>query len=475
MKGQKGWDYRPYTRLNEIYKRDYPYICRLAPCASGCEIEWFDNGSPQGAHSAEYRQLGVENTAQAVKVSGPVISLSGLKAEREYEVRVYRTDKPDTGSAWRRFRTGNYPGKVINYLHPKDNAYAFSGNYLADPFILRTPTGRLLVPMSVFTGGFSQNFVILCKSDDNGETWQYLCEIMPSFWGKMFCNKGKIYMLSITNEYGCAQIGCSEDDGAHWSPPVIIFPGAGMTPREPGMHTSPGRIAQYKGRIWTGVEYGNWALGYHESGALSISEDDDPMKGSNWTLTEFLRFNPLWEGAVNDTRRLNYIEGNVIAGPDGTLYNILRNNNNNERALENHGKAVVLKLDPANPEKKQEFVKIIDFNGGHTKFVIDRDEKTGVYYSIVNRLADPTNNGMQRNIASLAVSKDLFNWKIVKDLLNSEEEAPEEVGYQYILHIQDGEDLLYVSRTAVNHANNFHDSNCITFHREKNFRQLLKI
>jgi hypothetical protein len=239
------------------------------------------------------------------------------------------------------------------------------------------------------------------------------------------------------------------------------------------MHKSPGRICHYKGRIWRGVEYGNWGLGFHDSAVLSVPEDADLMKGENWSLTELLRFDTEWEGALKGSG-CHYIEGNVVAGPDGGLYNILRNNNNNGAKLGNLGKAVILKVDVNNPEKKQEFVKNMDFNGGTTKFIIEYDEKTKMYYSIVNRVTDPSSVG-QRNIASLAISKDLQQWKIVKDFLNAQDEAPEEVGFQYISHIPLGEDLLYASRTACNHADSFHNSNCITFHKEKNFRQLLQL
>jgi hypothetical protein len=194
------------------------------------------------------------------------------------------------------------------------------------------------------------------------------------------------------------------------------------------------------------------------------------MKPENWSCTGFLRFNPEWEGAARKGS-CNFIEGNVVIGPGDCLYNIVRDNNNTSEQG-NLGRAVLLKVDADDPEKKPEFFKIIDFNGGTTKFMIHRDEKTGIYYSIVNRVTSPSCLG-QRNIASLAVSKDMFNWKIVKDLLNASDQAMEEVGFQYIVHIPLGDDLLFVSRTAYNHARNFHDSNCITFHREKNFRQLL--
>ena len=36
----------------------------------------------------------------------------------------------------------------------------------------------------------------------------------------------------------------------------------------------------------------------------------------------------------------------------------------------------------------------------------------------------------------------------------------------------EGEDIIYLCRTAMNNANNFHDSNYSTFHRIKNFRNI---
>jgi hypothetical protein len=38
----------------------------------------------------------------------------------------------------------------------------------------------------------------------------------------------------------------------------------------------------------------------------------------------------------------------------------------------------------------------------------------------------------------------------------------------------EGDDILYLCRTAVNGANSFHNSNFTTFHRIKNFREVQK-
>jgi len=50
----------------------------------------------------------------------------------------------------------------------------------------------------------------------------------------------------------------------------------------------------------------------------------------------------------------------------------------------------------------------------------------------------------------------------------------EEVGFQYVNFLIEGNDLLYLSRTAFNQAANFHDANYSVFSRLKDFRTLLK-
>ena len=37
----------------------------------------------------------------------------------------------------------------------------------------------------------------------------------------------------------------------------------------------------------------------------------------------------------------------------------------------------------------------------------------------------------------------------------------------------EGDDIIYVCRTAINNAHNFHDANYSTFHRIKDFRKLV--
>ena len=85
---------------------------------------------------------------------------------------------------------------------------------------------------------------------------------------------------------------------------------------------------------------------------------------------------------------------------------------------------------------------------------------------------DPTTPG-QRNVLALQASEDLYNWRVVKTLLDYRNEDPNKVGFQYISFMIEGDDIFYVSRTAINGARNYNDANCITFHTIGNFRRYL--
>ena len=70
-------------------------------------------------------------------------------------------------------------------------------------------------------------------------------------------------------------------------------------------------------------------------------------------------------------------------------------------------------------------------------------------------------------------SRDLVSWKVCGDLIDFRHADPKAVGFQYVDFVIDGDDLIYLSRTAFNSANSFHNSNYITFHRVRDFRGLL--
>ena len=72
-------------------------------------------------------------------------------------------------------------------------------------------------------------------------------------------------------------------------------------------------------------------------------------------------------------------------------------------------------------------------------------------------------------------SPNLTDWSLVTDLIDHRPLARwQDVGFQYVDFMFDGDDLIYLCRTAMNEAHNYHDANYQTFHRIKNFRSLIK-
>jgi len=175
-------------------------------------------------------------------------------------------------SAKRLVRTGKSFGTTINYLHPQDNAYRFSGRYLGSPCIVRLPSGKLIAQMDVHDGDDAENLAILFDSTDGGKTWHYLTELSPCFWGKLFYHRGKLYNIACAAVYGDIIIGCSEDEGKTWSVPTHIVHG---TNGDYGGHHGVMPVIEHNGRLYTTFEYGAWKFQTFYHCLLSIDAKAD--------------------------------------------------------------------------------------------------------------------------------------------------------------------------------------------------------
>ena len=93
----------------------------------------------------------------------------GLQNGVDYEVSVFALDdkgKVMERSLTRLFSPGAFPGEMVNYLHPKDYMYAFSGRSTCSPFIIRLPSGALLCSHDIYWRNDGQNLTILLRSED---------------------------------------------------------------------------------------------------------------------------------------------------------------------------------------------------------------------------------------------------------------------------------------------------------------------
>ncbi|MBR4867140.1 MAG: exo-alpha-sialidase [Clostridia bacterium] len=452
MKGSNKLTHRPYFPPNVAHRRQAPYICRLAPGEFGFELEWLPLEST-GPYNLCYGVRGSEDY-QTVPLLDPVMKVWGLEPDTDYEVFILAKG---VKSATRLLRTGAIPegATVINYLHPEDPQYDFSGRYLCSPCLARTQSGRLVAGMDLFGGQMAQNLILLFKSEDDGKTWRYMTDLYPFYWGSLFTHRGVLYMLGLTTEYGNLQIAASYDEGESWTAPVTLFYGSNVLCRYGGVHRAPMHVVEDGGRLYTSCEYGCWAMGSHLPAVLSVDRDADLLDPENWTRSELLHFDGEWKeaaGTQGDT-----MEGNIVRDPDGKLYNYLR---------WKVGSYLRLKINEEDPDAPLEFAGIIPAPVSNSMFrVIPHD---GKYTWITNRVTEKVaafGRGCQRSVLSVLESRDNRNFTLCYDVVNREEEDPEYTGFQYPVHLYEGDKLSLVVRSGFNGAHNAHYANYSLFFR----------
>ena len=145
MKGSSNIYHRPYIPANRPEWRDMPYICRIAPSERGFSMEWIPAPADTGEHFLYYSRRG-EDSFTRIPLTGPTASVTDLEPETEYE--FYIENSRGRKSLTRLIRTGALPAGTVavNYLHPDDNAFEFSGKYFGSPSLARLRDGCIRFP-----------------------------------------------------------------------------------------------------------------------------------------------------------------------------------------------------------------------------------------------------------------------------------------------------------------------------------------
>lgn len=359
------------------------------------------------------------------------------------------------------------PGVVVNHTP------AARQQYNGCPSIAVLPDGDYVASHSLFGPGATNTDSFVYRSGDRGQSWRRIAEVHGQIWSKLFVHRGDLYLIGTDHcdRYGGRLNGRmvirrSTDGGATWSD--ARGAGSGLLSDEDGYHTAAVALVEHDGRLWKAMEFApepdrkTW-----QAFVISAPVDADLLDRANWTFSE--RLSHRWSGN-------QWIEGNVVVAPGGRLWNVLRQDQSPERfATGDAERAVAVRIEPDGSSLDHDPDRgYLTFPGANTKFTVGFDPVIGCYLALVNpqeRRSD------YRSRLVLSASRDLRQWRIVSELLHHPD--PVKHAFQYVDWVFDGEDIVYLSRTAYDDglggAHRAHDANYTTFHRIPQFRSLLRV
>ncbi len=449
MKAHRGWSHHPYKPL--CRNNGDIYICRVVPNINGIHLEWLDIGE---TYQIYIRKKSIGEFTFAGETNKSEFDITNLETDADYEFYVSAKEKK---SRIRLAKCGEAIDTVVNYLHPEDTIYAFSGNCLCSPSLLRHPDGYLLASMDVYGHAKPQNLTLIFRSDDDGRTWHYVSELFPCFWGRLFLYEKDVYMIACSTEYGDLLIGKSTDGAKTFSEPTVLLRGGNGKNNEAGVHKNPQPMVEYKGRLWNTMEWGAWGQPYcHAAMVMSAKLGSDLLDADNWLFSEPVKYNPHWEG-VPKGKSAGNIEGCLVVHED-KFYNIMRYDMT--KMTPSYGYVLAYEVNTEDPEAPLRYDHPIKFPANHSKFQIKYDEKRKKYYSIASFIKDDEHKSA-RDTLVLMESGDLAHWQVERIL--HERDNKEKIGFQYVDFYIEDDQIIYLCRTAINGAENFHNSNYSTF------------
>ena len=369
---------------------------------------------------------------------------------------------------------------LVKYQDPRTKTF------LGTPSILRLSDGALLATHDYFGPGCprdqegKEHLTSVYRSEDDGHTWHNVRHLSGAYWSGLFVHRGGLYLMGVSATSGNIVIRRSDDGGYSWTHPIdeksgLLFRG-GPGEEAPNYHCSAVPVVEHAGRIWRAFEDVNpprWPM--FRSLVVSAPADADLLDAGNWSMTNKLVYDRETDPPElgGESGGVGWLEGNVAVDPEGRLWNVLRLSSPPVtdvaamvRVVDEHTAA----FDP-----KDGFIR---FPGAASKFTIRRDPESGLYWSIVTDMSHRPGRHC-RDRLHLSASSDLRNWELcgmlLRDNLESEpENSVKNTGFQYVDWQFDGDDIIYLTRTGYDGADNFHNANRITFGRIRDFRLMAR-
>ncbi|MCZ7585021.1 MAG: glycoside hydrolase [Deltaproteobacteria bacterium] len=400
----------------------------------------------------------------------PSFAVGALEIDKTYYWRVDTVLEDATvvtGDVWS-FETEplDIPGVVVDYSPDPATVYYMS------PSLALLPDGTYIASHDMSgPGSGPPSRTVIFESKDRGRNWVEIAVVEHIMWANLFWHDGALYLMG-TSGGGTPHQQCvihrSDDEGHTWTEAVDST--TGILFEDGGYHTAPVPMAYHNGRLWRAMEDTHDPLDwpeYFRAFVMSAPDDADLLDASNWTATNRVSYDESsWYGR-------GWLEGNAVVTPTGEIVDILRISGSIPSLFTAETAAVVHVSADGTTATFDPETDYIDFPGGGVKFTIRFDEETGLYWSLVNKQREPY---AMRNRVALTSSPDLVEWTLREEVLKSWDEVFH--AWQYIDWHIDGDDLLFVARTAhpmgdglLPHG--YHDANFTTFHRVTNFRDVL--
>ncbi len=355
----------------------------------------------------------------------------------------------------------------------EDPAHVFLGS----PAIARMPSGRYVVTYDRF-GNNCQGCVV-ATSDDHGQTWVKRARVALQ-WASPIVINNSLFLLGNNQQHDARDIAIarSDDAGETWSPVHILFPG-----RYTGAATS---MLIHGGRLWRAFETCPGGNERWKSVVVAGDLQQDLLDPTAWQISNEVAYPgtppTLTQGLFRDPRIKKagdgWLEGNIIEHKGRLL--VLPRVRMQFQATANM--TALLEVGENENPLTLRFLQFYPMPGGQNKFHILRDPQTGLYWTSVTRVTDSMQDvepllnigfkgtgGNERRIQVLMYSADALNWFDARFVAFSSHLLE---AFSYAWLMIDGDDIVVMCRTSQGGLNN-HDTNMITMHRIKNFRQLV--
>ena len=364
--------------------------------------------------------------------------------------------------------------------------------FLYTPGIVEGFDGRLVVsvdyggpgtsvldgPRSDFGDYKSGNQIRILLSDDEGKTWRETSARIPMMHEILFKAGKSLYMIGHS---GRLLITRSDDNGETWSEPSVLCP-------EPRWHQSCAPVDIHDGKVT--LVYEKWVSDGHPWPGvgpvlLQAKVDDDLTEASSWKFSDL--YNP------DEDMEASRPSGIPLTDPGkaGILEtNVIRVYDEKNPFYDPSGKSVVLMMRASvgipdigvmmrgveKPDGSLAVEKLTKngremffahIPGADLKFYVVYDPESRLYWLLHSQMDGRMN---YRRRLALSYSPDLLKWTFAGLVAVG---PADNAARHYASMIIHGDDLLIVSRSGDEQARNSHDGNLVTFHRVKDFKDLI--